>query len=795
MESPRPTGRTLVGIALVCFANLLLEVVLTRIFSATMYYHFTFLAVALALLGMSVSGVYVYIRMSRFSVERAAEDLSTYSRRFALTTIAALLYVLANPVDLGIGGPVLKFTSQTFFQLLFLTVACGLPFFFAGMVVSLAVYHYRDHIARVYAFDLAGAALAALLVGAGLSVLGAPSLVLAIAVLAAVSALLFHRPRAADLAIGGAMVVMLVANLGGDYVRVYSGKGVREDRIVFEGWNAFSRITVEKLKNGDLDIKIDASAATRIIPASNIGSRDWTRDPSAFAHHAFEDGADEVLIVGPGGGVDVVNSLAAGAKKVTAVEINPLIADTVMRDRFRRASGDLYFDPRVKLVVDEGRSFIRRSQQRFDLIQATLVDTWAATASGAFSLTESTLYTVEAFADYYAHLTERGMVTMSRWHTGRDPETARLLVLAAAGLVRAGVPASETRHHLYFVRKDSLGTLIARRTPFTEAELDRFDSAAAAAKFEVVVSPRHAAAANNYQRLVDAGPYSDYVASRPRDLSPPTDDRPFFFYFVKAGDFFSASRDLVNPAMWILIAFGSAIVALAVGFIVVPLLMFRRHVVASGGRARIRLRITALLYFCAIGFGFITLELALMHQLGLFLGHPTYGLVVVLFTILLATALGARLTGLVSRHLRTASIAGAIVVAIGVGYALGLGSLLHDRIAWPLAARVALASAIVAVPGCLMGFLLPLGVSWLARHEPGIIPWGWGLNGAMSVFGTVATTIIAIHAGFSAALMVGALSYLVAIAALFAMGRIAPQRSRARQERDLIPPPEAASRP
>jgi hypothetical protein len=757
---------------MVCFANLLLEILLTRIFSATLYYHFTFLAVALALLGMSASGVYVYVRSARFTAERAADDLAFNARAFAVSTVVALVYLLVNPIDLGIGGATQRFTSQTFFQLLILAIASGLPFFFAGMIVSLAVFHFRDSISRVYAFDLAGASLGAVALGALLRLVGAPSAVLAVAVMAALAALLFRRPRRRDVVWALAMLTIFVANLNWSVIRVYSGKGVKSERLLFEAWNSFSRVTVERVKGGELDIKIDASAATRITSAELVPKRAQAGHVSAFAYGLFPAGADNVMIIGAGGGIDVVNALAAGARKVVAVEINPLIAKTVMLDRFIEESGRLYRDPRVELVIDEGRSYVRRSDRTYDVIQATLVDTWAATASGAFALTESNLYTVEAFADYYTHLTPRGVLTMSRWHTGRDPETARLLVVAAAGLTRLGVPGRDVRRHIVFASKDSLGTLVAKRTPFSEAEIAMLRAVATRHKFELVVAPDNNAD-NRFQRLVDEGPYSSYVARDKRDLSPPTDDRPFFFYFVKAGDFFDLGRgELVNPAMWILIAFGVTIVMLVGAFLLVPLFFLRRDVIVRGGWGAIRFRMVALAYFCAIGFGFIVIEIALMQKLGLFLGHPTYGLVVVLFSILLATAAGARMSGAVKSRIKMAAIGGGVVALIAFLYAARLGAFLDYFVAYPLVARGAVAATIVALPGCLMGFLLPLAVAWLAERDAEVIPWGWGLNGASSVLGTVTAIIIAIHAGFDATLAAGGAAYVVAIATLLLLSRL-----------------------
>lgn len=763
-----PKRRVFVGIALLCFANLLLEIVLTRVFSATMYYHFTFLAIALALFGMGAAGVYVYLRADRFRADTVERDLATASRRFAAATILAVAYVLANPINLGVGASrAFKFTGQTLIQLVLLNAVTALPFFFAGIVVSLAITHYRRCIGTVYSYDLAGAALAALVCSALLGVFGGPTLILLVAALAAASAVVFDPPR--RLRDGwpvAATTALLIVNLIVPVFAVPSVKGVKSDRTLFEKWNAFSRVTVEKLKNGELDIKIDASAATRIADGRKVATRRWQTEITALAYTLHPGGAEHALIIGPGGGPDVANALASGARSVTGVEINPIIAEDIMRDRFADASGRLYFDDRVDLVTDEGRSFIRRSESRYDVIQATLVDTWAATAAGAFALTENTLYTVEAFEDYYAHLTDGGVLTMSRWFGGRDPETERLLVLACAGLVAGDVAPTDCRKHMVVAKNGNMATLLAKRTPFTEAELARLEQAARVAKHEIILSPT-TGGDSRLERLVDAGPYSPLVARQHNDLSPPTDDRPFFFYFVKGRDLFRMGRHgstLTNPAFWILIAFGVAITALTIGFILVPLLAHRTADLRAGSRADLARRVVALGYFAAIGLAFMVIEIALMQKLGLFLGHPSYGLIVVLFSVLIATSLGARASERVADGYRARIVLAASVVlaALAVGYALVLGGLLRDWVAWSLPARVVTSVILAGAAGVVMGMMLPIGVRLVGDRDDAIIPWAWGINGAMSVIGTVIATILAIHFGFATTMMIGAGIYVAA---------------------------------
>ncbi len=761
-----PTRRVLLGVSLVCAANLLLEVALTRIFSALMFYHFTFFAIALALLGMGASGVYVYVRAERFPSAGANADMARFARWFAFATVVALVYVLANPVVVYVEfGESPKMTNISVLQLALLCGVTATPFFFAGLVVSLAITHYRNAIDRVYFFDLAGAGVAALAVGLAIRALGGPGLVASVAFLACAAAVLFSPGWRTWAALAGAGLVLAASQLTGLFDPPGT-KMVKADRVEYDAWNTFSHITLEKMGAGKYDIRIDSAARTPVMHLRDASSQSWRGDISSFAYHFHEGGAGSVLIIGPGGGIDVAHALAAGSKRVTGVEINPLIADVIMRGRYQDLNGGLYRDPRVNIVVDEGRSFIRRSRDRYDVVQATLIDTWAATASGAFALSENTLYTVEAFNDYYDHLTDGGVLTMTRWWSfAGAPETMRLVLLAAGALEKRGVPPAETLRHIFLVKKGTLCTLLVKRTPFTAEESERLLRLAKQFGYGVLVSAQESGE-QRLSEMVAAGAWSREVHDYPQNVLPPTDDRPFFFYFVKPAKMWSwkhvSKKELANPALWLLGALAGLLIVLTLVFIFAPLLLRWRDMRGGGPGAPAR-RAVGLGYFAAIGFAFMVVEIALMQRLSLFLGHPSYSLIVVLFAILIGTALGARVSRRLPLKPGVAPLAaGAAIALLALIAALTLAPLLRDLITWPLTARMALSAAVVLVFGLLMGLMLPLGIRQLADRDESVIPWAWGINGGTSVIGTVAATIIAINVGFTTTFLVGAALYLLA---------------------------------
>ena len=751
---------TLFGIALVCWANLLLEVLVTRLFSATMFYHFTFMAVGLAMFGVAASGVYVFLRGEKLATD-VQRHLRVHAQWFGVAALGCLVFATKLPVFKG--GTVPPMSTGLVLHLLGLVIATALPFFFAGVVVSLALTWFRDDVNRVYASDLAGAAVAAMLCGIVLGIFGGPTAVLVAALAGLVGGALFDRASRWRWVPVGVAAALVAVNLVRPVIRVGAVKW--EGKLTFEKWNVFSRITVDT----GLSIKIDAGAATTVHDLRTLAPGLEKDKITALALATWDAPPDKTLIIGPGGGRDVLFALAAGAKDITAVEINPLIANDVMRGKFATRSGHLYDDPRVHVVVDEGRSFVRRSDQQYDMIQASLVDTWAATAAGAFALTENTLYTMEAFHDYFAHVTDRGVVTMTRFFGGLDSpgvdESARLLILAGGALQELGVKPADVRKHIFFAvaSAEPQGTIVAKRTEFTPDEIKRLEDRAAFAKMTVLVSPK-TPGTSQLEHYLDQGAWSDAVRSASDELTPPTDDRPFFFFFKKFGDLFELKgKQIYDPGLWVIVSLGSV---LALGFLF-TLLPLGWRLVRTGTQSTVEPASTqalVLTYFGLVGFAFMAVEIALMQRFTLFVGHPSYSLLVVLFSVLLSTAAGSALTARfpVARLGRVMAIAGLALGVLAAIYGIVLGDLLRAWIGLERPFRIAISIVLVTPCGLMMGAMIPSAVRMLGAVKSALIPWGWGVNGAMSVIGTSIATIIAMYAGFTATFLVGAAVYAVA---------------------------------
>jgi hypothetical protein len=452
------------------------------------------------------------------------------------------------------------------------------------------------------------------------------------------------------------------------------------------------------------------------------------------------------------------------------VEINRDIMATV-NGRFGDFTGHLDRDPRVTFVNDEARSYLARTNERFDVIQASFIDTWAATAAGAFSLTENGLYTVEAWELFLSRISPSGVVSFSRWFTpGRPEEAYRLTSLAVATLMRLGI--TNPRQHIILVRNawghgsggstGGAATMLISKAPFSDSDIDTMEALANKMQFTVVLDPR-AASDPMFADLASGHNLDQVIAGLQADISPPTDNRPFFFQLGKMSDMFrptprgtSVLNETTN-AVHLLGAMMVIITTLTILCIVLPLRM-------AGRELKLYRAWPNVLYFAAIGLGFMLIEVSQMQRLIIFLGHPTYALSVVLFTLLVSSGLGSYTThGAGAAGLRRSGairlgLLIAVLCAFGVVTSLALAAF-ADAVT---PTRILVGVGILFPLGLLMGMAFPLGMKSASEHGPSLTPWLWGINGAASVAASVLAVVISIYAGISTAFWTGTACYVVA---------------------------------
>lgn len=808
-SAPHASRSIYAGLFLVTLATIMYEVALTRIFSVTMWYHFAFVAISVAMFGMTVGALVVYLRPRWFPPEGVARALGASALLFGAAIVVALLTQLAVPFTPG-------FSLLGMYTVTFTYLVVATPFVFSGVCVTLALTRYPRQLPSLYGVDLLGAAAGCLLVMAVLDLTDGPTTIVATAAIACAAAACFLTAtdalpwRAAALVTLSALAAFVAVNSlfiveQQSLLRVEWVKGAREPRPLFEKWNSFSRITVSgnpslaspphgwglsavyPLDRGvpQLMLLIDASAGTVLtrfdghLPAVDHLKFDVTNAPHWLRRDA------RVLVVGTGGGRDVLSALAFGQREVVGVEINGAILD-VLTGYFGGFTGRLDLEPRVKLVNDEARSWIARQTQRFDILQVSLIDTWAATGAGAFVLSEHGLYTTEAWALFLDRLTPRGLLSVSRYYWDPRPdEMYRVTSLAVAALARRGV--TRPREHLAIVRHATgadgrraplgVATLLVSPTPLSAADLRTLEETALRLRFDIVLSPTFAATPA-FEALTSGRDLESFYAKFPVNIAPPTDDSPFFFHTLRLGDIFDGALwraglggDASNvQAVWVLGVLLLTVLGLTGLCVVVPLALTADRGVLTGTAP-------LFVFFAGIGLGFMLVEISQMQRLIVFLGHPTYGLSVVLFAMLASSGLGSLAAGRLGGAGRRAALP--LVLLVGMLAIFGGATPVAIRAfeAATTPTRIAVAIALLFPIGFLMGTAFPLGMRLAAGRSPGLAPWLWGINGATSVCASVVAVAIALHWGIAASFWSGVACYVVAAASLAVAGAATAPRA------------------
>lgn len=775
-DSPPPGVAALAAIAVLAGAIMVFELALTRIFSFTIWHHFAFMVLSVALLGFAAAGVALQFRPATGATARRRAAWAALL--FALTALVAVRVVVELPFD----AKEIARQPQQLGWLLAHYACLIVPFAAAGFAVVSLLGAYPARVAWLYASDLAGAGAGCLLLVGVMAWLGATGAVVLAAALAAASAWLLRcdEPRQ----IGWLVVALALAAAipwSDRLLPIHPGAGKSlqvwldplrfpDARLVATHWDALWRVDVVEdtgvvrwtqhpshraPQPAQTQIVIDGDAATPIVTASadtDLAFLDHTL--SSLALQAMHP--RHVLVIGAGGGLDVQAALRNGATRIDAVEINPTIA-RLMTDTYAERSGRVLLRPEVHLHVAEGRSFVRRSDAQFDLIQLSLIDTWAAAGAGAYSLSESYLYTVEAFADYLDHLEHDGVVTVTRWLQEQPRETLKVCTVAAAALRRRGV--QDPGEHIVVAASGNLANVMIKRSPFTAADLESLARVAGERQFGFLYAP----GIQGQNDFVDffTGDAAAFVAGYPFDLTPPVDDSPFFFQFGRWRDALPWSaawqeRPSILSARLVLLA----VLLQALSFAVVALLLplRARHTTAPGPPS---VAAAGFAYFFSIGVAFMLLEVALMQRFTLFLGHPIYALTLVLAVLLLAAGAGSRLAA----HPRVQAAPSwtfTLIVSLILLYAAFLPWVQHVGLGWPEGLRLLVAVGLLTPLGIALGVPFPLALARsIGRHGEGA-GWAWAANGCGSVVGPILAVMLAIDFGFTTVLATAALGYATA---------------------------------
>ncbi len=718
------TGRSL-NLALLSGGSLLLELAFTRLFSAIYYPPYVFAIISLAILGIGLGAGIAALR-SELRQER-------YQSFYMVgAAVFSIVVVLALSLSTQVQG--------------FIFVLVPLPYVFIGLTFSSIFSRAPEHSTQLYMADLIGAGVGAVLSIPIMNLINPINAVLVAGLLFTVVGLYPLARRALQTAPVILMLVVFVSNLGLswlkiDYTPLNTAKPIQTSltngQIIQTRWDAFGRTDLVKPNDGSpYVLYLDGAAASIMPPKADDGS---LIKKIGFFPFATNQPAN-VLLIGPGGGLDVWFGLHSNAKEITAVEVNPASIDFV--HDFGQYNDQLYNQLNVRPVVDEGRSLLRRENKQYDLIFLSQVVTLTNERLG-YALTENTIYTVEAFQDYFDHLTDKGQVALVLYD---EITLTRALSTVLAALRLEGMSdAQAIRHTMAFVDTQSgkpIPLLMVGKAPFTREDSVTYNAVAHQIGFQPLYLPE--VIAQPPLDAIEAGThtFADIIAQSASDISAPTDDRPFFFQFEHG-----LSPDLLP------------LLGLMTGVVVVGSILL----VISQRRIQIRAVRWSPIYFAALGAGFILIEITVIQQTRLFLGHPTLAVTTSIAVMLVGGGIGSWLSGRLHVKSPFLPLIGVLVTAIL--WLLIWPLLSQNFLALPLVARILVAGLCLIPLSLFIGMPFPLGLQQVGIGG-GQVALAWSVNGIATVAGSIGATALATLSGYQSVLVVGIVVY--AIAALYA---------------------------
>jgi spermidine synthase len=798
----------LVGLFLVSFSVLVLQIVQTRILSVIAWYYLAFFTISVAMLGMTMGAVWVYLRRDRFLPDQFASDLSTFSLAMAVAIPVSLMLQFSLVVTI-----VPSLTTVVSWCLLM--AAMALPYVFAGVVVSLALTRSPFPVSQVYGVDLLGAALGCVGVVLVLGVMDGPTTQIATGWVTALAAYFFalsaspeERQTLDARSWWRRPLPVLAAMLALGAVNAFTPVGLRplmvKDKLEdfswnrFEQWNSYSRIRAGKPIGGvprlwgasqkwprnfrtfTVELNIDGAAGTAMF------RYDGTRKSIEFLRYDLVNlgynlpGIRRAAIIGVGGGRDLLSAHLFGVPEIVGVELNPIFIDLLTEHPFYKRFANVTSLPDLQLYVDDARSWFSSTDQKFDLVQMSMIDTWAATGAGAFSLSENGLYTLEGWSVFLNTLNEKGIFTVSRWYNPSDAnETGRMIALATAALLRAGV--SDVRPHLVVAHTNHMATLVLSKSPFTDPQLKILKDEVQRLGLDMLLTPNQPPQSPLLAGMIaskDIDSLNAVSSHAKLDLSVSTDNRPFFFNQLRFSSIPEMLREVVEGKAIDGVLRGNLIASITLVMIlflsmiavVLTILLPLRSAAMNSYKPLIA---AGSAYFALIGMGFMLAEIALLQYFSVYLGHPTQSLAVCLFSLILATGLGC----LTSHRVPLASglhllVWGMAVVLYLLGLQQWLTVVFRATAANQLGVRVLVSVTIIMPLGFLLGFAFPTGMKLVEAIDKAPTPWFWGINGAAGVMASVLAVMASVAIGIHFTMLLSGLCYFLLIPVAYSLLRL-----------------------
>lgn len=782
------------GIFFISVATLLLEISLTRIFSVSQWYHFAFMVMSIAFLGYGASGTFLALKHSL--IDRNINRLLIISSSFfSLSCIISFVITQRIPFD------PFKITwdhNQIFYIMLYYLVL-AVPFFLSGICVGVVFARIPQKIGKLYFFNLVGSGLGCLLVIVLFSLVGASEVVVFTSILGALSVLSFSLgdKRSAVFGTLGVLIFLIFLSVIYPFLEInispYKALNIalnyKDSKLISTEWNAFSRVDVVEsgavryapgLSNmfrgrlpPQLGLTIDGSSLQGITGFDGNLSRIEFIDflPASLPYKLHNE--SRVLIIEPGGGLDVLTALYQNSSFIHVVEMNPLIVKNI-KEKYGNFSGGLYKNEKVRISINDGRSFVRRSDERYDIIVISLREDIITSSTGIYGLSENYLFTTNAFQDYYEHLSENGILSITRWLQHPPRGDIRVVSLSVSALEKEGIKNPED--HIAVIRSCLTLTTLIKRDGFTSDEIQEIRKFCKEKGFDVVHIPEiKESEVNIYNKFPEPYYYQlvhGILFSKDRekfydeylfDISPVDDERPFFFSYFKWGKLIPLYESMGRK--WEPFFEGGFLIvmvliqAIILSVILILLPIFHRL------KKNILNKFNVLGYFFLLGIGYMLIEIPLIQKFILFLGQPVYAISIVIFSLLLFSGIGSLLSDKFEiKKLKYILITLCILILL---YPLLLTLLFHTLIGHNFLTRLFISLLMLAPIGVLMGTPFPLGIRISANEGKELIPWAFCTNACASVISSVLAAVIALSLGFSSVLILAAVAYLVALGVIW----------------------------
>jgi spermidine synthase len=772
------------GVFLVALNTLMIELTLIRVFDVLWYPNMAYLIITMAMFSFGLAGVYASLR----PVDEKKDLRNTVAILSALAGLFALLMI-----------PVLNWFPFDFYEIsqnpkrslghfLIIYLFITIPFFLSGLILSAVFSKYSVQIQKLYFWDLVGAAIGCIILIPMLPKIGAPGLLFVACGFGFFAAALFTRAKVwRSAAVIAGVVVVIIPFTREGYIDLNTHINKRDlgvfksaDRIEHTVWDPISKIDIVDYREKFKWIAYDGGTQSSIFYLFDGDYKQLREDVKTtpqrhfwgvivLSSHFLKQHTDqEVLVIGSAGGQETKAALAYGAAHVDAIELVGAVV-SLGKGKYSDYMGGVMNDPRVDARKGEGRSFLRSSDKKYDIIQMMSNHSSSSIAAGSGTLNTTYLQTAEAYMEYFTHLKEDGILHINH-HV-----YPKMVATAALGWKRLGRDDFQRHVAVFEVQgsQDNLATFLIKMSPWTDKEISDLREFVGKAQ-TLVVNPLDPST-SFLSEMFFSGDFPAEIAEKaPYHIAPSTDDKPYFNYIRKGLSLVEADHSTyTNDSVALLL--NSRLqdgiprdtvhlyVTAAASFLFAAIFLFVPLYFSKAGRTQWGRKKSFLAYFSCLGVGFILLELVFVQIFMKLIGYPLYTYSTVIFIFLASAGLGS----LLSQHFKmylphrwpivfTGIVASALFIMTIQTWYFDVFLTMH------IVVRITAAAILIFPLGFFLGMPFPLGILSVRNHVPGTIAWAWAMNGLFTVIGGFLSVVLSVQMGFRATVVVAVAIYLLA---------------------------------